>query len=419
VIEVEDHLGGGRVRGMAISSTQGMSRGDGVVYRGETLTMPVGRGLLGRMVDLLGNPIDNGGELKNVKCRRSIHASPLPFSKRSAASDVFMTGIKAVDLLCPLERGGKAGLFGGAGAGKTVLINEIIHNMFGRYNGVSIFCGVGERSREGEELYGEMKTAGVLKNTAMVMGQMNEPPGVRYRVALSALTLAEYFRDDLGRDVLLMVDNIFRFVQAGSEVAGLMGRVPSRVGYSSSLAQDIAALEERIASTRNASITSIQAVYVPADDFTDPSTAETFSHLSASIVLARKMTAQGLYPAVDPLASSSKMLSADVVGKRHYDIARMVRKTFADYEDLKDIIAMLGFDELSDADQAIVVKARQLERFLTQPFSASEAFTGMKGRQVEIRDTLLGCERILSGEFLSLPPSAFYMIGGIEERRER
>ncbi|MDR3126101.1 MAG: F0F1 ATP synthase subunit beta, partial [Rickettsiales bacterium] len=333
IIEVEDHVDSRRVRGMVISSARGMSRGDEVAYRGETLAFPVGRGLLGRMVDILGNPIDNAGELKNVKCRRSIHASPLPFAKRRAASEVFMTGIKAIDLLCPLERGGKSGLFGGAGAGKTVLINEIIHNMFGRYNGVSIFCGVGERSREGEELFSEMKAAGVLRNTAMVMGQMNEPPGVRYRVALSALALAEYFRDDLGRDVLLMIDNIFRFVQAGSEVAGLMGRVPSRVGYQSSLAQDIAALEERIASTRNASITSIQAVYVPADDFTDPSTAETFSHLSSSIVLSRKMTAQGLYPALDPLASSSKMLSAEIVGRRHYDIAAQVRKTFADYED--------------------------------------------------------------------------------------
>jgi F-type H+-transporting ATPase subunit beta len=419
MLEVEDHVDLRRVRAVAISSTQGVSRGDEVVYRGETLTVPVGRGVLGRMIDVVGNPIDNSGELRNIKCRRSIHAPALPFVKRRAQSEVFMTGIKAIDLLCPLERGGKSGLFGGAGAGKTVLINEMIHNVFGRYNGVSIFCGVGERSREGEELYGEMKSAGVLKNTAMVFGQMNEPPGVRYRVALSALTLAEYFRDDLGRDVLLMIDNIFRFIQAGSEVAGLMGRVPSRVGYQSSLAQDIAALEERIASTKNASITSIQAVYVPADDFTDPSTAETFSHLSASIVLSRKMTAQGLYPAVDPLASSSKMLSAEVVGKRHYDIARMVRKTFADYEDLKDIIAMLGFDELSDADQATVVKARQLERFLTQPFSASEAFTGMKGRQVEVRDTLAGCERILSGEFIHLPPGAFYMIGGVDERRER
>ena len=417
VIEVQDHVNSTTIRGVAISPTQGIARGDEVICEGTTLTVPVGKGVLGRMMNVLGEPIDEMGEIKDVHSYRSIHAEPVPFVKRSTSTSVFMTGIKAVDLLCPLERGGKAGLFGGAGAGKTVLITEMINNMFGRYNGVSIFCGVGERSREGEELWNEMNEAGVIKNTAMVFGQMNEPSGTRYRVAHSALTMAEYFRDDLGQDVLLMVDNIFRFVQAGSEVAGLMGRVPSRVGYQSSLAQDIAALEERIASTKTASITSIQAVYVPADDFTDPSTAETFSHLSATVVLDRRMTAQGLYPAVAPLSSTSKMLSAEVVGQRHYDCAKAVRRTLAEYEDLKDIIAMLGFDELSDADQATVIKARQLERFLTQPFFTAESFSGMKGVQVEIEDTISGCERILAGEFLDLPPSAFYMIGTIEERK--
>lgn len=417
IIEVEDHIDSHHIRGVAITATQGLSRGDEVVDTNGPLTIPVGRGVLGRMLNVMGKPIDNEGELENITAWRSIHNSPIPLMERSVKSEIFQTGIKAIDLLTPLERGGKAGLFGGAGCGKTVLITEMINNMFGRYDGVSLFCGVGERSREGEELYTEMKDAGVLDKTTMIFGQMNEPSGVRFRVAQAALTIAEYFRDDLKQDVLLMIDNIFRFVQAGSEVAGLMGRIPSRVGYQSSLGQDLAALQERIASTPSAAITSIQAVYVPADDFTDPSAAETFAHLSATVVLSRKMASQGLYPAVDPLASSSKMLSIDVVGERHYNIAKQVKMTMAQYEDLKDIIAMLGYDELSDEDQATVIKARQLERFLTQPFATTKHFTGMEGKLVDLEQTLIGCEEILSGKYLDINPNAFYMIGDITEAK--
>lgn len=415
VVEVEDHIDTHHIRGVAITSTQGLSRGDEMIDTDGPLTVPVGKGVLGRMINVMGQPIDNQGELKDIASWRGIHHKPIPLMDRSVKSEIFKTGIKAIDLLTPLERGGKTGLFGGAGCGKTVLITEMINNMFGRYDGVSLFCGVGERSREGEELYSEMKDAGVLDKTTMIFGQMNEPSGVRFRVAQAALTIAEYFRDDLKQDVLLMIDNIFRFIQAGSEVAGLMGRIPSRVGYQSSLGQDLAALEERIASTPSASITSIQAVYVPADDFTDPSAAETFSHLSATVVLSRKMASQGLYPALDPLASSSKMLSADVVGQRHYNVAKNVKMVMAQYEELKDIIAMLGYDELSDEDQATVIKARQLERFLTQPFATTKHFTGLEGKLVDLEQTLEGCERILSGEFLHLSPNAFYMIGDISE----
>jgi F-type H+-transporting ATPase subunit beta len=415
IVEVEDHIDAHHIRGVAITSTQGLARGDIVKDTGGPLTVPVGKGVLGRMMNVMGEPIDNEGKLSDIVAWRGIHNKPIPLMERSVKSEIFQTGIKAIDLLTPLERGGKAGLFGGAGCGKTVLITEMINNMFGRYDGVSLFCGVGERSREGEELYTEMKDAGVLDKTTMIFGQMNEPSGVRFRVAQAALTIAEYFRDDLKQDVLLMLDNIFRFVQAGSEVAGLMGRIPSRVGYQSSLGQDLAALEERIASTPSAAITSIQAVYVPADDFTDPSAAETFSHLSATVVLSRKMASQGLYPAVDPLASSSKMLSVDVVGERHYNVAKNVKMVMAQYEDLKDIIAMLGYDELSDEDQATVVKARQLERFLTQPFATTKHFTGIEGKLVDLEQTLEGCERILKGEFLHLSPNAFYMIGDISE----
>ena len=417
VIEVEDHIDQHNIRGVAITSTQGLARGDEVVDTGAPLTIPVGKGVLGRMINVMGKPIDNAGELSDITAWRSIHNDPIPLMDRNVKSEIFLTGIKAIDLLTPLERGGKTGLFGGAGCGKTVLITEMINNMFGRYDGVSLFCGVGERSREGEELYTEMKEAGVLDKTTMIFGQMNEPSGVRFRVAQAALTIAEYFRDDLKQDVLLMIDNIFRFVQAGSEVAGLMGRIPSRVGYQSSLGQDLAALQERIASTPSASITSIQAVYVPADDFTDPSAAETFSHLSATVVLSRKMASQGLYPAVDPLASSSKMLSMDVVGERHYNVAKNVKMTMAQYEDLKDIIAMLGYDELSDEDQATVIKARQLERFLTQPFATTKHFTGMDGKSVDLEHTLTGCEQILSGKYLDVNPNAFYMIGDISEAK--
>ncbi|MGN0929244.1 MAG: F0F1 ATP synthase subunit beta [Alphaproteobacteria bacterium] len=415
IVEVEDHIDEHHVRCIAITTTQGLARGDEMVDTGGPLTIPVGKGVLGRMINVNGTPIDNKGKLEDIVAWRGIHNKPIPLMDRNVNSEIFQTGIKAIDLLTPLERGGKTGLFGGAGCGKTVLITEMINNMFGRYDGVSLFCGVGERSREGEELYREMSDAGVLDKTTMIFGQMNEPSGVRFRVAQAALTIAEYFRDDLKQDVLLMIDNIFRFVQAGSEVAGLMGRIPSRVGYQSSLGQDLAALQERIASTKSASITSIQAVYVPADDFTDPSAAETFSHLSATVVLSRKMASQGLYPALDPLASSSKMLSADVVGQRHYDVAKNVKMVMAQYEDLQDIIAMLGYDELSDEDQATVVKARQLERFLTQPFATTKHFTGLDGKLVDLDKTLEGCEKILNGDFLHLSPNAFYMIGDISE----
>lgn len=415
IIEVEDHVDTHTIRGVAITPTQGLARGDTVVDTGGPLTIPVGKGVLGRMINIMGDAIDNQGELKDIVEWRGIHNDPVPLMERPVRSEIFLTGIKAIDLLTPLERGGKTGLFGGAGCGKTVLITEMINNMFGKYDGISLFCGVGERSREGEELYTDMHEAGVLDKTTMIFGQMNEPSGVRFRVAQAALTIAEYFRDDLKQDVLLMIDNIFRFVQAGSEVAGLMGRIPSRVGYQSSLGQDLASLQERIASTTFASITSIQAVYVPADDFTDPSAAETFAHLSATVVLSRKMASQGLYPAVDPLASSSKMLSEEIVGKRHYNIAKNVKMVMAQYEDLKDIIAMLGYDELSDGDQATVVKARQLERFLTQPFATTKHFTGVEGRLVPLDKTLEGCEEILSGKYLNISPNAFSMIGDISE----
>ena len=340
-------------------------------------------------------------------------------TERKTSPEIFVSGIKAIDLLAPMERGGKAGLFGGAGVGKTVLITEMINNMVGRYEGVSIFCGVGERSREGEQLYREMQEAGVLSKTVMVFGQMNEAPGIRFRVALSALTMAEYFRDKRGQDVLLLIDNIFRFVQAGSEVSVLLGQIPSRVGYQPSLGTDIADLEERISSTSKAAITSIQAVYVPADDFTDPSAVHTFAHLSSSIVLSRQRASQGLYPAVDPLTSSSNMLTPVIVGERHYKVATAVRKCLAEYEDLKDIIAMLGFDELPEHDQKTVLIARKLERFLTQPFFTTEKFTGMEGRSVDIEDTIEGCERILNDEFPYLDESDFFMVGSIKEVIEK
>jgi F-type H+-transporting ATPase subunit beta len=370
------------------------------------------------MFNVFGEPIDKKENLENV-IKKPIHAEPIALDKRQTKSEIFISGIKAIDLLAPMERGGKAGLFGGAGVGKTVLITELINNMVGRYEGASIFCGVGERSREGEQLYREMQDAGVLPKTVMVFGQMNEAPGVRFRVPLTGLTMAEYFRDKEKKDVLLLVDNIFRFVQAGSEVSVLLGQIPSRVGYQPSLGTDIANLEERISSTADAAITSIQAVYVPADDFTDPSAVHTFAHLSSSIVLSRVRAAQGLYPAVDPLSSSSNMLTPLIVGERHYKVAVAVRKCLAEYEDLKDIIAMLGFDELPEKDQQTVLTARKLERFLTQPFYTTYQFTGMEGRSVDLEKTIEGCERILSGEFNYLSENDFFMVGDIDEVLEK
>lgn len=414
ILEVQGYVDENTARALAMGSTQGLSRGTIVQDLGHQIMVPVGHKTLGRMFNALGEPID-GKKVLQTPPLRPIHAEAQPLSGLDVSNQIFVSGIKAIDLLAPMERGGKAGLFGGAGVGKTVLITEMINNMLGRYEGVSIFSGVGERSREGEQLYREMQEAGVLDKTVMVFGQMNETPGIRFRVALSALTMAEYFRDEKKTDVLLLIDNIFRFVQAGSEISVSLGQIPSRVGYQPSLGTDIADLEERISSTQNAAITSIQAVYVPADDFTDPSATHIFAHLSSTIVLSRQRASQGLYPAVDPLKSTSNMLTPLIVGERHYKIATAVRKTLAQYEELKDIIAMLGFDELPEKDQQIVMTARKLERFLTQPFFTTNQFTGMTGKSVDLEDTITGCERILSGEFKDYSDDDFFMIGTIEE----
>jgi F-type H+-transporting ATPase subunit beta len=416
VIEVLAQLNSHQVRGIALTPTQGLARGTVVTDSGGPLKTPVGRAILSRMFDVFGNVIDRQPPPVAIEWR-SVHRAPPPLSRRSTKSEIFETGIKVIDVLVPLERGGKAGLFGGAGVGKTVLLTEMIHNMVGHHEGVSIFCGIGERCREGEELYRDMKEAGVLPNMVMVFGQMNEPPGSRFRVGHAALTMAEYFRDDEHRDVLLLIDNIFRFIQAGSEISGLMGQMPSRLGYQPTMGTELSGLEERIANTDTGAITSIQAVYVPADDFTDPAAVHTFSHLSASIVLSRKRASEGLYPAIDPLQSNSKMATPGIVGERHYQLAQQIRSTLAQYADLKDIIAMLGLEQLSVTDRAIVARARRLERFLTQPFFTTEQFSGIKGRLVSLKDALDGCERILNDEFADVPESALYMIGAIDEVR--
>ncbi len=418
IIEVAVHIAPQTLRGLVFNAQHGLALGMPVLDTGGPITIPVGRSALGRMLNVFGEPIDGLPPLEDVEVR-SIHRRPAPLSRLAVRAEIFETGIKVIDLLCPLERGGKAGLFGGAGVGKTVLITEIIHNMAGYYSGLSLFCGIGERCREAEELYREMRDAGVLDQTVMIFGQMNESPAVRYRVGHSAMTMAEYFRDDHHTDVMVLIDNIFRFIQAGAEVSGLLGRIPSRVGYQPTLATELAELEERISSTSAGSITSIQAVYVPADDFTDPAATHTFAHLSSLIVLSRKRAAQGLYPAVDALQSLSKMLTPGVVGERHYNVARAVRQTLAEYEELKDIIAMLGLDQLSAGDRETVARARRLERFLTQPFFTTEAFTGKTGRRVPLPETLDGCERILRGEVSGVPEHSFYMIGGISEIAER
>ncbi|MBR3912815.1 MAG: F0F1 ATP synthase subunit beta [Alphaproteobacteria bacterium] len=413
-LEVQGYTSVNSINALAFGNTQGLSRGMQVLDTGHPIKVPVGPNVLGHMFNIFGDTLDDTQIPENTPTR-SIHQSAVPMDKLSVSSEIYVTGIKIIDLLAPLERGGKAGLLGGAGVGKTVLITEMINNMVGRYDGVSIFAGIGERSREGEQLYREMKEAGVLDKTVMIFGQMNEAPGIRFRLPLSALTMAEYFRDTQKQDVLLLVDNIFRFVQAGSEVSVLMGQMPSRVGYQASLGTDIAELEERISSTKDAAITSIQAVYVPADDFTDPSAVHTFAHLSANIVLSRKRASQGLYPAVDPLESGSNMLAPQIVGDRHYQVATAVRRTLAEYEELKDIIAMLGFDELPEKDQETVNIARKLERFLTQPFFTTHQFTGMDGKSVSLEDTIIGCERILSGELNDISPDDFYMSGTIDD----
>jgi F-type H+-transporting ATPase subunit beta len=411
-IEVMTQLNTEIVRGISLTPTQGLARGAAVIDTNGPLMVPVGKQLLGRVYNVFGETIDEGPPADLSALRR------IPLAQQSTVSEIFETGIKAVDVLCPLERGGKAGLFGGAGVGKTVLLMEMIHNMVGQHEGISIFCGIGERCREGEELYREMRDAGVLGNTVMVFGQMNEPPGARFRVGHTGLTMAEYFRDDERQDVLLLIDNIFRFIQAGQEVSGLMGLLPSRLGYQPTLASDLAKLEERICNTTSGAITSIQAVYVPADDFTDPSASHTFSHLTATIVLSRKRTSEGFYPAVDILQSNSKMLMPTIAGERHYRIAQEIRKNLTIYEELKDIIAMLGINELSREDQKTVFRARRLERFFTQPFHVTEQFIGKEGRVVPLEAALSGCERILNDEFADYPESALYMIGTVDEAQK-
>ena len=417
LIEVWMQLDPHCVRGIAMTPPQGLTRGARVKDTGKPLEIPVGKGIRGRMFDVFGNTIDRGPPLQETHTQ-SIHRAPPALNERVTQTEIFETGIKAIDVLMPLERGGKAGLFGGAGVGKTVLLTEMIHNMVGHHQGVSLFCGIGERCREGEELYREMQAAGVLPSMAMVFGQMNELPGSRFRVGQTALTMAEYFRDVEHRDVLLLIDNIFRFIQAGAEVSGLLGRMPSRLGYQPTMATELAALEERIANTRSGAITSIQAVYVPADDFTDPSAVHTFSHLSATVVLSRQRASAGLFPAVDPLESGSKMLTPGIAGERHYRLAQQIRRTLAQYEELKDIIAMLGLEQLSKEDRDRVSRARRLERFLTQPFFTTTQFSGLSGKAVSLTDALDGCERILRDELNDLPETALYMIGTIDEARE-
>ncbi|MCB2215782.1 F0F1 ATP synthase subunit beta [Desulfofustis glycolicus] len=414
VIETLMHLDKHTVRGIALTPVQGLGLGSPVIDNGTGLQAPVSRKVLGRVFNVFGDVIDEGEPLPDLH-RQPIHRLPPPIEQQSTTSEIFPTGIKAIDLLAPLERGGKAGLFGGAGVGKTVLIMEMIHNMVSEHQGVSLFCGIGERCREGEELYREMIEAGVIDKTVMVFGQMNEPPGARFRVGHTALTMAEYFRDIQKQDVFLLIDNIFRFIQAGMEVSGLLGQLPSRLGYQPTLATELAELEGRICNTHAGSITSVQAVYVPADDFTDPAAVHTFGHLSSSIVLSRKKASEGLYPAIDPLQSSSKMLVPHIVGEHHYRVAQEIRRTLTEYEELKDIIAMLGMEELSRNDRQTVLRARRIERFLTQPFFVTEQFTSHSGRTVGLQEALDGCRRILADEFADQPEKNLYMIGSIDE----
>jgi F-type H+/Na+-transporting ATPase subunit beta len=402
------------IQGIALQSTEGIARGMEAFDSGEEIRVPVGKEILGRVFNVFGDPIDGKEPLPDLP-RRSIHRPFVPPYLRTVKKEILETGIKAIDLLSPIEKGGKAGLFGGAGVGKTVLIMEMIHNMAAQHRGVSLFCGIGERIREAEELYRQIQEQNILDKAVLLFGQMDEQPGARFRVGHSALTMAEYFRDDQKQDVLLLIDNIFRFIQAGSEVSGLLGQVPSRMGYQPTLASELSELEERICSTQEASITSIQAIYVPADDFSDPSAVHTFNHLSATVALSRKRASQGLYPAIDHFQSHSKMLNPEIVGKRHYQTAREVKRTIAEYENLKDIITILGFEELSKQDQQMVIRARRLEKFLTQPFFMTEAFTSHKGKFVTIEETIEGCEAILQDKYSDLDESAFYMIGKIEE----
>ncbi len=414
VLEVQQHLGSNNVRTIAMSTTDGLERGQEVTSNNEPISVPVGPETLGRMFNVVGDTIDNLGDAKSKK-KYPIHRKAPEFVKQSTKSEVLETGIKVVDLICPFLRGGKVGLFGGAGVGKTVLIQELIRNIAQEHGGYSMFAGVGERSREGNDLYREMKESGVLDKTALVFGQMNEPPGARARVALTALAMAEYFRDEEGRDLLLFIDNIFRFTQAGSEVSALLGRMPSAVGYQPTLASEMGALQERITSTDRGSITSVQAVYVPADDLTDPAPATTFAHLDSTVVLNRSLTELGIYPAVDPLDSNSTILDPLIIGEEHYRTARDVQKVLQRYKDLQDIIAILGMEELSDEDKTAVSRARKIQKFLSQPFFVAEVFSGIEGKYVPVANTVRGFREILDGKYDDKPEQAFYMKGGIDE----
>ncbi len=418
VAEVQQLLGDNRVRSVAMDSSEGLMRGMKVINTGAPISVPVGKATLGRILNVLGDPVDEAGPV-NADVKWPIHRQAPTLTQRTTEIEIFETGIKVVDLLAPYSKGGKVGLFGGAGVGKTVIIQELINNIAQQHGGVSVFGGVGERTREGNDLYHEFKDSGILDKVALVYGQMNEPPGARLRVALSALTVAEYFRDEAKQDVLLFVDNIFRFTQAGSEVSALLGRMPSAVGYQPTLATEMGELQERITSTKDGSITSIQAVYVPADDLTDPAPATTFGHLDATTVLSRQIAELGIYPAVDPLASTSRALDPLIVGEEHYNIARGVQATLQRYKELQDIIAILGMDELSDDDKLTVSRARKIQRFLSQPFFVAEVFTGSPGKYVKLEDTIRGFKELLAGQHDDLPEQAFYMVGSIEEAREK
>jgi F-type H+-transporting ATPase subunit beta len=415
IFETAQHLGGGRVRALALDTTDGIARGEEVHDTGAPISVPVGKEVLGRMFNVLGNTIDGIDAEVGAKTRWPIHRPAPKFSEQKTETEIFETGLKVIDLIAPFSKGGKIGLFGGAGVGKTVLIMELIHNIAKEHNGFSVFAGVGERTREGNDLYHEMKESGVLDKTSLVFGQMNEMPGVRARVALTALTMAEYFRDESKQDVLLFIDNIFRYTQAGSEVSTLLGRMPSAVGYQPTLASDLGSLQERITSTNSGSITSVQAVYVPADDLTDPAPATTFAHLDSTVVLSRALSELGIYPAVDPLDSFSSVLDPRIVGKDHYETARGVQKTLQRYKELQDIIAILGMDELSDEDKRTVARARKIQKFLSQPFSVAEVFTGRSGKYVPLSETIRGFKEILEGKHDDKPEGAFYMVGGIDE----
>ncbi len=417
-VEVQQHLGEDRVRAVAMDSTDGLVRGMDCIDTGGPITVPVGPETLGRLINVVGSPIDNKGDLVTGK-RYPIHRTPPDFKNLSTKSEMFETGIKVIDLLEPYSKGGKTGLFGGAGVGKTVVIMELINNIATHHGGYSVFAGVGERTREGNDLFGEMTESGVINKTALVFGQMNEPPGARLRVALTGLTIAEYFRDEEQKDVLLFIDNIFRFTQAGSEVSALLGRMPSAVGYQPNLATEMGALQERITSTDKGSITSVQAIYVPADDLTDPAPATAFSHLDATTVLSRQISEMGIYPAVDPLESTSRILDPAIIGEVHYQTARNVKKILQTYKDLQDIINILGMDELSDEDKLIVRRARRIQRFLSQPFSVAEQFTGFKGKYVKLEDTIKGFQAIINGECDDIPEAAFMYVGDISEVYEK